>query len=219
MDNIALGGSDLPNGLYYGKGFEMTKINCSLSCLTREIPLTKGKVAVVDAADYEFLSQWKWFFLNDTYAARTQYIGMEKGKPKRITIKMHQVLMDAADGYEVDHINSNGIDNRRANLRVCTHKQNRWNSSSQKGSSSKYKGVSYQKATNYYKAYIIVHGVYKHLGCYLEEDDAARAYNRAAKAEHGEYAKFNPVGEGPMERLKHPTQYQFHKAKEINYGS
>lgn len=128
----------------------------SLSLITREIPLTKGKVTIVDAGDYEFLSQWNWFSLNDYYAARTKYIGMFNGKPKRITIKMHQVLMNAPEGFEIDHINGDGLDNRRSNLRICTHQQNIWNRRAQKGSTSKYKGGFLSSV------YPILEGLYKY---------------------------------------------------------
>lgn len=198
----------------------------SLSCcsLPEEIPLTQGMVALVDQADYEFLMQWNWHArkgdaFDKYYATRAVHIPAGDKKRKQTSIQMHNVIMPPPEGMEIDHINSNSLDNRRCNLRACTHLQNRWNSRPQHGSSSKYKGVSFQKATNYYKAYIIVRGIYKHLGCYPDENDAARAYNRAARVEHGEYAKLNPVEDGPIDRLKHPVQYRFHKAKEINYVS
>lgn len=190
----------------------------SLSLITREIPLTKGKVTIVDAGDYEFLSQWNWFSLNDYYAARTKYIGMFNGKPKRITIKMHQVLMNAPEGFEIDHINGDGLDNRRSNLRICTHQQNIWNRRAQKGSTSKYKGVSFQASTQYWKAYISIDGgKQKHLGCYLNEEGAARAYNKAAKKYHGEFARLNSVEGEPPSSLKHPVQYKYHDSRKVDY--
>ena len=93
----------------------------------------------------------------------------------------------------VDHINSNGLDNRRENLRVCTHKENCRNSRSLKKGTSKYKGVS--KNGYNWCARIMVDSVGLYLGQYTDQDDAALAYNKAATLYFGEYALLNIVGE------------------------
>ncbi len=81
-------------------------------------------------------------------------------------------------------------------MRVCKHQQNTWNRKSVTGSSSKYKGVSFQKATQYWKVNIKINEKQVHIGCFWNEDDAARAYNKVAKVLHGEYAKLNAVKDG-----------------------
>ena len=90
----------------------------------REMPLTKGKVAIVDADDYEWLSQWKWSarFCNSIwYAVRGSTCG---GKRKDFSMHREILGLRAGDGREVDHINRNSLDNRRINLRVSTRKEN-----------------------------------------------------------------------------------------------
>src|ERR1035437_8429020 len=94
--------------------------------MTREIPLTMGQVALVDDEDYDWLmSQGKWHALKRTHG--TAYYAMRAVRKPGGGYShqcMHRILMDAPKGIEVDHINGNGIDNRRANLRTATHLQN-----------------------------------------------------------------------------------------------
>lgn len=107
---------------------------------------------------------------------------------KRIT--MHGLIMPAPDGQFVDHINGNGLDNRRENLRLVTHQQNSFNQKHH-GGSSKFKGVSIDRSSGSWRAYITVDGKRKHLGRHGTELDAAKAYDMAAKEFFGEYAKLN----------------------------
>ena len=100
----------------------------------KKIKLTQGKVALVDDGDFEWLSQWKWTYKNGGYAYRS--IG-SKGH-----IFLHRAIMKSPKNLEIDHINGNGLDNRRSNLRFATHKQNIRNQQKQKNRTSKYKGVS-----------------------------------------------------------------------------
>lgn len=164
--------------------------------MSNHIPLTKGLFVIVDEADHAWLSQWKWYARTGrkdyVYASRS----IRNGKTTTI-INMHNILLPTEDGYELDHINGNTLDNRRDNLRVATHQQNMWNRKPPRGTSSKFKGVSFQKATNYWKANIKINDKQKHLGCFWDEEEAAIAYNRAAKDMHGEFAKLNPVEDRP----------------------
>ncbi len=160
----------------------------------KAIALTRGEVALVDADVFDMLMQWEWQ-CRDGYAKR--------GARGRKAIAMHNIIMNPPEGFIVDHIDGNGLNNRRSNLRVCKQKHNTWNRKPVKGSSSKYKGVSWQAATGYWKAYIKTDGKQKHLGCYLSEEEAAIAYNRAAKELHGEFAKLNNVEDKPcLTKLK-----------------
>ena len=103
---------------------------------------------------------------------------------------MHGLIMPAPDGQFVDHINGNGLDNRRENLRLVTHQQNSFNQKHH-GGSSKFKGVSIDRISGSWRAYITVDGKRKHLGRHGTEIDAAKAYDMAAKEFFGEYAKLN----------------------------
>ena len=90
----------------------------------KEIPLSKGFVALVDDEDYEFLSQWKWHVNirgTNKYAQSRKYI---RGVGNDKMVKMHRLVMKPKNGEDVDHINGNSLDNRKQNLRLCSRGQN-----------------------------------------------------------------------------------------------
>ena len=156
-----------------------------------EIKLTKGLFVLVDAEDYEFLNQWKWYALQPTgnknhYAARGVYDLVTK---KRTTLYMHKLLLDTKD--YVDHKNRNTLDNRRFNLRSATPSQSRGNCTP-KGA-SKYMGVSWSKGSSKWQANITYGGRKRHLGLFDNEKDAALMYNSWAKEVHKEFANLNVV--------------------------
>lgn len=164
--------------------------------MVKKIPLTRGYFAIVDDDDYDFLMQWKWSY-RDGYAKRSEHVSLGNGLRKQVPIPMHGVILLASDGLVPDHKNGNGLDNRKDNLRPATQQQNMWNRKPVTGSTSKYKGVSWRAKSSYWIANIKINDKQKHLGCFANEDDAARAYNDAAKELHGEFAKLNPVEDGP----------------------
>lgn len=159
----------------------------------REIGLTQGQVALVDDADYEELSKYKWYSLKncwgDFYAVRKSPI--QEGK--RFTIYMHRQLLglDYRDKREGDHQNHNTLDNRQDNLRVCTHFQNMRNQKLSLNQSSKFKGVTWDKCVKKWQASIYVNGKSKNLGRFLMEEIAALAYDMVAIREFGEFACLN----------------------------
>lgn len=153
----------------------------------KNIELNKGNVAIVDDADYERLSQFKWFERRG-YAARNVY---KKGV--YITIWLHREIICPPPGNEVDHINGNKLDNRRENLRIVTHSQNMKNTYRRHPSSSKHKGVSWFKESKKWMANINSDGKRYYLGLFEQEEEAARAYNDAAQRLHREFAKLNNV--------------------------
>jgi hypothetical protein len=156
----------------------------------KEIKLTQGKVALVDDADFEWLNQWKWFaFFNgygQYYAARN-----EKTFLGRRLIFMHRVIMNTPRGMDVDHINMDGLNDTHANLRNCTHSQNIQNGKKRSNNSSGYKGVSWHKHHKKWYAKININGKHTPLGYFSNPEDAAHAYDEAAKKYHGEFARTN----------------------------
>lgn len=157
----------------------------------KEIQLTQGKVALVDDDDFDHLNQFTWNaqkIHNNWYACRSVWT------PKRKGISMHRQLMNIWDGKVlVDHVNKNGLDNRKSNLRLCTASQNCSNKRSYTGSSSRFLGVTYVKKRKKWRAAIHKGEVKKFLGEYMIEEDAALAYNNAAKIFHGEFANLNII--------------------------
>lgn len=151
------------------------------------IPLTQGQNAIVDAADFEWLSQWNWsaHWCPDTksfYALRETC-----GK----TVSMHATILSRRSGELVDHRNRNPLDNRRENLRKCNHAQNARNSGKPITNKSGFKGVCWHTAAKKWSAKILDNGQRRHLGYFLLPEEAARAYDEAAKIYHGEFAHLN----------------------------
>lgn len=165
----------------------------SLQPETREIPLTRGQVAIVDAADYEWISQWKWLASrgpNDRtfYASRTVYTP----DGKKLTAKMHRVILGIDDpAIWVDHIDGNGLNNTRANLRAVTPEQNFRNRRIPANNTSGFKGVSWYAAREKWGAYITFDKKRMFLGLFLTAEEAARTYDDAALQLYGEYARLN----------------------------
>jgi len=143
--------------------------------------------AKVGADDFEQVCQYQWN-LNRGYATKTVY---SRGKLE--TLRMHRLVMKAAKGIEIDHINGDKLDNRKSNLRVVSRHQNSRNRSGWSNSSSKYKGVIWNEASNKWQARIYADGKSRHLGYFSDEKEAAHNYNRAAEYYHGEFAKKNHI--------------------------
>lgn len=155
----------------------------SLQPETKEIPLTQGKVAIVDASDYDWLMQFKW---HAQKKSDKWYAGRAQGR--NISFLMHREILDAPQGWLVDHKDGNGLNNTRNNIRLCTYAQNNFNTASYKGGSL-YKGVHRFKRG--WRAQIRKGGKQYSLGVYSTEEAAARAYDAAAKKMHGEFAYLN----------------------------
>lgn len=160
----------------------------------KKIALTQGKFAIVDDVDYERLAVHSWCIFN---SSNTQYAQRgHKAKGKCHTILMHREILNAPNGMLVDHVNGNGLDNRRCNLRLATESQNHFNQRKQKKrTSSRYKGVYWHKRDNVWVVRIQTEGKGMYIGSFKNEQEAALAYNEAALKYHGEYANLNEIEE------------------------
>ncbi len=165
--------------------------------IMKEIKLGKKDLfTLVDDEDYDYLNQFKWYAKKNrhTYYARRTLcrIGV---KEKRIT--MHREIMGSSGDFQIDHINRNGLDNQRKNLRFCTNGQNQMNRKS--SGRSRYLGVYYNQRIykgriyEYIRANISVGKKILSLGNFPTEKDAALAYNSAAQKYHGEFANLNII--------------------------
>jgi hypothetical protein len=161
----------------------------------RRIPLTKGKFSLVDPKDYEMLSKYNWHV---TKNGNTSYAKRNAPTRKDTTpIYMHRCIIKVPPGCVVDHINHNGLDNRRANLRPATRAQNNRYSKKRKNTRSKYKGVSFYSREKQFVAKITTDGNTVSLGYFNDEIQAAKAYDKAAKIYHKEFAYLNFPRAGP----------------------
>ncbi len=165
--------------------------------MTKEIPLTQGRAALVDDEDYEYLSQWKWLY-HRGYARRGVMIPASErtGAIKQKIAHMHRVIINAPAHLQVDHINGNRLDNRRSNLRLATQSQNIQNSRKHQtyggdATSSQYKGVYWDRGAQKWKSRVTLNKKSAHLGHFSSEIDAARAYDEAARKHYGEFALLN----------------------------
>lgn len=153
----------------------------------REIKLSQNKFAIVDDEDYGELSKYKWYFTKDGRAVRSVKSNHNTWTP----MYMHIQIVGKIEGLVIDHINGNPLDNRRNNLRHVTKTQNAQNSKSHKNTSSKYKGVSWNKEKKRWLSTICISKKRYILGYYKSELDAAYVYNVWAESFFGEYVKIN----------------------------
>jgi len=158
----------------------------------KEIQLTQGYVALIDDEDYDMVNFFSWRVM---IRKTNIYVGTQACRinKKAVTMLLHQlVLHNTPEGYEIDHIDGNALNNQKSNLRIVTHTQNMKNTrKSSGGVTSKYKGVFKPSGVRKYKVLITVDKKVIYLGYYKDELEAARVYNEAALKYFGEYAKIN----------------------------
>jgi hypothetical protein len=156
----------------------------------RLVPLSRGKFAVIDAADEGRVSQHAWHY---RLTKGREYAVMSKGgRPGQPRLPLHRFLLGAADEVMVDHIDGDGLNNRRSNLRLATNAENSRNQKKRKvpNASSSFKGVHHHEGGKWI-ARITVNYRNIRLGSFDTEVEAARAYDAAARRHFGEFARVN----------------------------
>ena len=152
--------------------------------------LSTGEVFYFDTEDYNKISSRTWYRCNRSTNTQT-YVGDCRG------FCIHRIILDAPDGYEVDHINLNPLDNRKSNLRVCTHQQNQCNQPLQKNNTSGVTGVSYYAPRGKYRARIKFFQKKLHLGYFDTFLEAVQARNVGAKILFGDFGRYSEAPPPP----------------------
>jgi hypothetical protein len=150
----------------------------------KRIKLSKGAYAIIDDIDFEEINKFKWHFASVGYAA-TKYSNK--------ILYLHRLILKAKKGQEVDHINRNKLDNRRSNLRFVSRSLNIINAGLRITNKSGFKGVWWNKDKKKWTAEIWRNYKKKHLGHFLDKEEAALAYNKAAKVYFGDFARLNDL--------------------------
>lgn len=161
-----------------------------LICM-QEITLTQSKVAIVDDDDYEWLIQWTWYARKSSqrHPGRERWYAGRSFKSR--IIHMHRVILDAPKGLLVDHINGNGLDNQKSNLRLATNSQNICNSRLRSDNTSGYRGVSWNSSHGKWVATAVINGKQRQLGSSDDPVECAKLYDETAYNEYGEFALLN----------------------------
>jgi len=143
---------------------------------------------LVDDEDFDELNKTRWFLGKDGYALMSLWFGR-----KVHTIRMHRVIMCTPKELYTDHRDENRLNNQKSNLRICTPAQNKRNSRVQRNNTTGFKGVGSRKGTEKFEAGIRVNYKQKYLGLFNSPEEAALAYNEAAKKYYGEFASLNDI--------------------------
>lgn len=153
--------------------------------------LINNKLVLVDDEDFYLLEQYIWWVTKDDYVNCNQVNLYKKFKTKRL----HRIILGLIDeNIIVDHKDCNPLNNQKINLRICNRSQNGMNRNKQINNlTSQYKGVSFRIERNKFRAYITLNKKTFNLGHFINEHDAAKAYNEAALKYHGEFARLNII--------------------------
>ena len=151
------------------------------------VELNRGLEAVIDAADVPLVSGFTWYAhknRNVVYVVRADRSG-----PKQRTVSMHRTIAGEPAGLDVDHIDGDGLNNRRSNLRLATKSQNTQNQRINRRNTSGFKGVSFHKSSGTWRAAIRMNRKRKHLGCFRTPEAAHAAYSAASAEYHGQFGR------------------------------
>ncbi len=158
----------------------------------RSIELTQGQTTLVDDADFEQLSQYKWRLSRGGNVGYSYYaVTTVKNNNKEITVRMHRLIMNSNKDESVDHCNGNGLDNRRKNLRLCTCSQNQANRTKQINNKSGFKGVSWRASRKKWQVRVMQNRKSYFLGYFTDKIEAAKEYDRKAVELFGKFARTN----------------------------
>lgn len=159
----------------------------------RTIQLTQGQSTFVSDADFAWLSKYRWFAHKGGNKGKRVFYAVTNMvvNGKRTSVKMHRIIIGAGPHQECDHKDGDTLNNTRRNLRIATRKENCQNRAAY--STSGYKGVYWNARLGKFISQIRVNGLKQHLGVYMNQIDAAKAYNMAARKHFGQFAKLNEV--------------------------
>jgi hypothetical protein len=153
--------------------------------MTQVIKTRKGGRILIDPSDFGLVGGYTWTVKR---SGRHQYaVTWISGH----LVRMHRLIMAPDRKFVIDHINGNGLDNRRKNLRICLNAENCRNQRLRVG--VKFKGVNYVARVKRFRAYVTLNRKQTHLGYFERAIDAAKAYNKKARELHGEYARLNKI--------------------------
>lgn len=156
-----------------------------------ELKTTCGTTFMVDEDIAAKIRHLSWKLDKDGYVIRKTTIAGKRGR----TVRLHRVVAGCTDRRVlIDHWNCDKLDNTRANLREATHRNNSHNSMKSPGYSSVFRGVTWNRNCSKWQSGINSGGKYFYLGLFEDEHEAGHAYNRAAVAFHGDFARLNPIG-------------------------
>jgi hypothetical protein len=156
----------------------------------RRIHVGEDKYAIVDQKDFYRINELDWIIKEDFDSIYAVRFFKETGSHSKLT-SMHRFICNPPAGLLIDHINCNGLDNRRDNLRPATHSQNNCNRPKRRNTTSRFVGVHFAKKMNKWAAQIKHKEGKKWLGYFDNEIDAAKAFDAAARKYHGEFARLN----------------------------
>jgi hypothetical protein len=154
----------------------------------RQIILS-NRIILVDSEDYEKVTSFTWRLQKYNTPGKFRVIT----GARKTQLYLHHLILPCPTGYVIDHINGNGLDNRKENLRICTNQENSFNHDISKNNTSGYTGVSLRKKSGKFRAYIHHNRKYNYLGDYITAEKAALAYNAAAIKYFGIFARLNKI--------------------------